>query len=136
MLVATRRKKGQGDGSEITRGFSVVVEEMRGHFKVFGEQLSLLGEKVTRLDDRVTRLDDRVTRLDDRVARLDERVTTLDERVTKLDERMGLRFERVEHKIGLLEVAVLEVGHELRKKVDRDEVEAIVEGVLARKARR
>jgi hypothetical protein len=110
-VATTRRKKGNGDDSELARGFSVVVEEMRGHFKVFGEQLSLQGDRLARVEDKVTRLDEKVTRLDE-------------------------RMDRVEHRLGLVEVAVLGVGRELKRKVDRDEVEAIVEGVLARKASR
>ncbi|HEY1693163.1 MAG TPA: hypothetical protein VGG39_13435 [Polyangiaceae bacterium] len=124
-MATTRRKKGNGDDSELARGFAVVVEEMRGHFKVFGEQLSLQGDRLAKVEEKVTRLDEKVTRLD-------EKVTGLDEKVTRLDQRM----ERVEHRLGLVEVAVLEVGREVKRKVDRDDVEAIVEGVLARKARR
>jgi archaellum component FlaC len=117
-VATTRRKKGNGHDSELARGFAVVVEEMRGHFKVFGEQLSLQGDRLTRVEEKLTGLDEKVTRLD--------------EKVTGLDQRM----ERVEHRLGLVEVAVLEVGREVKRKVDRDDVEAIVEGVLARKARR
>jgi chromosome segregation ATPase len=160
--MAARRKKVATDVST-TRAFTVVVEEMRGHFKVFGEQLGALRDTVTELDDKVTVLDHKVTALDHKVTVLDHKVTALDHKVTALDNRVtaldnrvtaldhkvaalddkvtagfaqvDLRFERVEHEVGLLKVAVIEQGRELKKKVDRDEVEAIVERVVARAAR-
>jgi hypothetical protein len=107
MPMATRRKKTAGN-SDRARGFTVVVEEMRAQFKVFGEHLRSLDDKVTVLDDKVTA----------GFAQVD------------------VRFARVEHEIGLLKIAVIEQGRELKKKVDRDEVEAIVERVVVRMAAR
>jgi hypothetical protein len=81
MIVATRKKKPEADASELARGYSVIVEEMRGAVP------------------RVRR------------------------------EAHGGR-------VGRVEVAILETRHEVTKKVDRDEVQGIAEGVLARKSRR
>ena len=128
MAVAARKKKDEG-ASEMARGFAIVVEEMRGHFKVFGE-------KLTSLDDKVMTLDDKVMTLDGKVTQLDERVSRLDDRVTSGFAAMELRFERVEHEIGLLKVTVLETRQDLKRKVDRDEVEAIAERVVTRLVRR
>ena len=69
-----------------------------------------------------------VVKLDDRVAKLDDRVGTLDDKVT-------VGFARVDQDIGLLKIAVLDINRQLKNKVDRDEVEPIVEQVLARAAR-
>ena len=131
--MATRKKRVAENGST-ARGFAIVVEQMQGHFKVFGEQLGALREQVTSLDHKVTSLDHKVTSLDHKVTSLDHKVTALDDKVTTGFAQVELRFERVEHEIGLLKVAVIEQGRELKKKVDRDEVEAIVERVIARHA--
>jgi septal ring factor EnvC (AmiA/AmiB activator) len=136
MLVATRKKKGENDSSDVARGFGVVVEEMRGHFRAFGEKLTALDEKVTALDVRVTagfeRVEDRLGRVEHGLARVERRVGQLEERVGRVEEKVG----RVEERVGQVEVAILETRHDLKKKVDRDEVEGIVEGVLARRTRR
>ena len=50
--------------------------------------------------------------------------------------RVTASWPSVKHELGLVKSAVLEHGRELReirdRKVDRDEVEGIVQGVLAR----
>ena len=165
--MATTRKRAREKTSTTprpprvgVREFTVVLEDVRSQFKVFGEGLQGLDEKVTRLDEKVTRIDERVTRLDENVTRIDERVTRLDENVTRIDERvarvdenvtridreMSAGFERVDRELGLVKAVVLDHSRELReirsavkrvedaveKKVDRDEVEPIVERVVAR----
>jgi hypothetical protein len=119
--MATQRKRGSVEASG-TRVFTIVLEEMRGHFRVFGEQLGAFGERMTSLEGKVTSLEGKVASLDDRV--------------TALDYKVDHGFARVEHRLGLLELAVIEHTRELKKKVDRDEVEAIVERVVARAAPR
>jgi hypothetical protein len=113
--LATRRRKSEDDAS---RGYVIILEEMRGHFKVFGEQLGAVGDRVTSLEGKFTSLEGKVTALDDRV--------------TALDHKVDHGFARVEHRLGLVELAITEHTRELKKKVDRDEVEAIVDRAVAR----
>ncbi|HEY1691693.1 MAG TPA: hypothetical protein VGG39_06010 [Polyangiaceae bacterium] len=84
----------------------------------------------------MTALDVRVTagfeRVEDRLGRVEHGLARVERRVGQLEERVG----RVEERVGQVEVAILETRHDLKKKVDRDEVEGIVEGVLARRTRR
>jgi hypothetical protein len=126
-LMATRKKKEEPNGST-TRAFTVAVEQLQGQFKVFGEQLGAVREDVAVLRGEVGALRGEVGVLRGEVGVLREQVTT---GFAQVDQR----FERVEHEIGLLKVAVIEQGRELKKKVDRDEVEAIVERAIARSAR-
>jgi uncharacterized coiled-coil protein SlyX len=163
VVMATRRKSVRSNEPEGARAFGVLVEEMRGHFKVFGEHLQGVDQRVKDLDQRVAGLDQRVVGLDQRVVGLDQRVVGLDQRVAGLDQRVagldqrvaGLdqrvtegfalidaRFSKVDdqlndvrYELGQVKSAVLEHGRLLKTKVDRSEVAAIVEGVLARKSR-
>jgi len=104
------------------RAFAVVVEQLRGEFKVFGVALGGLREEMTELRQQVT----------DGFAAVDR------------------RFERVENELGevrvdlaLVKSAATTHSRELREirsalgnKVERGEVEAIVEHVVARIAER
>ncbi|MGH7270377.1 MAG: hypothetical protein ACREJ3_08085 [Polyangiaceae bacterium] len=91
------------------REFTVVVEEMRGQFKVFGEALQgLRGEVVSGFEE-----------------------------VHRRFEEVHRRFEHVDHELGLVKAAVIEHGRELResraelvKKVDREEVVVIATRIL------
>ena len=89
------------------------IEALRGEFKAFGQGLASLNDKI---DATTARFETRFDRID-------------------------ARFDRVEHELGLMKSAVLEHGRQLKeirvtldKKVDRDDVEAIVERVVARAA--
>ena len=163
--MATRRKRDADIASDVARGFAVVVEEMRGQFHVFGEKLSSLDEKFDALDAKVTSLDEKFTgkidaldakftgkidaldaKFTGKIGALDAKFTgkfdaldakftgkfdALDAKVTSID----LRLERVEHDVEGIKDAVLQTREELKKKVDRDEVEAIAERVVIRLTR-
>jgi chromosome segregation ATPase len=125
------RKKPPRQTAAGAHQFAVVAEELRGQFKVFGEALQSFREHV---DSRLDEVDRRFEQIDRRFEQIDRRF-----------ERIDRRFERVEHEIGLLKDAALEHGRELKKhgqqleelraaverKVDRNEVEAIVERAVA-----
>jgi hypothetical protein len=111
-LLAPRKKTSGGTSPRTSaREFAVVLEDVRSQFKVFGEAFLGLRDQMTAGFEQVDR-----------------------------------RFEQVDGEIGLLKAAVIEQSRELReirvavsrledkvdKKVDRVEVEAIVEEVLAR----
>jgi hypothetical protein len=129
--MATKKKSGRSPSA--ARGFAVVVEEMRSQFKVFGEALQGLCERV----------DAGFAQVDVRFAQVDARFAQVDARFGQVDTRFG----QVDREIGLLKTAVLENGRDIRdvrntlsrvevaleKKVDREEVESIVERVIARR---
>src|ERR1700679_1708544 len=74
-MASTRpRKKGGGAGPSAARQFSVVVEEIRSQFTVFGEALQGFREQVDRRFDRVDR---ELDGLEGDVALLKADVTTL-----------------------------------------------------------
>ena len=116
--MATRRTK-RGDASPgETRALTVVVEEMRGHFRVLGEQIGGVQAEVKTLGGEVKTLRGEVSELRGEVGELRGEVRTLS------------------GDVGLLKIAVLDINRQLKNKVDRDEVEPIVESVLARGAQR
>ncbi len=123
--MAGRRKVAGGGENDGGRAFAVVVEQLRGDFRVFGEALGGLTEKVDGLSARVDGLSERVDGLS-------ERVDGLSERVDGLEAKMDRRFDSLEVDVGLMKAAILAQGRELTKKVDRDEVEGIVERAVAR----
>jgi hypothetical protein len=118
-----RKRKRVAPGSpSLARELVVVLEEVRSQFKVFGEALQGVNENVDRLDRTVTSGFGRV------------------------DREMAAGFGRLDRELGLVKEVVLDHGRQLReirgsvtrleaameKKVDRDEVEAIVDRSRAR----
>ncbi len=145
--MGARKKNPTRPLSEEARGFAVVVETMHAEFKVFGEALGGLRAQMTEgfdeMRQRFAEVDRRFEQVDRRFEQVDQRFEGIDERFEGIDQR----FDRVERDLGLVKVAVLEHGRELRelrstvtdlaaRKVDRDEVETIVERVLARSSGR
>jgi hypothetical protein len=172
----------------------VVIEELRSHFKVFGERLQGLDDVVragfARLDGRVDGVEGRFDGLEGRFdglegrfdgiegrfngiegrfdglegrfngleerfdgieARFDgiegrfdgieARFDGIEGRFDGLEERMTAGFAHVDerldglsHEVGLVKLAVLEHGRALKEKVDRNEVEAIVERAMGRRS--
>jgi hypothetical protein len=123
--MAARRKRTASEGSGESRGYAVVVEELRSHFKVFGERLEGVEQ---RLD---TRIDGLEQRLDARIDGLEQR---LDARIDGLEQRVTAQLADLSHEVGLVKIAVLEHGRALKEKVDRDEVQAILERATGRRS--
>jgi predicted nuclease with TOPRIM domain len=121
MHVAARRRKSEKlPATDETRAFTVVVEQMQGHFKAFGERLDLMDERLCRrldsVDGRLDRVEGGLHRVEGRLDRVEGRLDGVDGRLDAVDGRL----ERIENK--------------LDTKVDRDDVEKIVERVVARHA--
>jgi hypothetical protein len=103
--MAARKKE------DALAGFTVVLEDIRSQFRVFGEALQGIRET-----------------MDARFGAVDRRFDTVD-----------ARADRTDGELALVKVAVLENNRELRelrgavsRLVNRDEVEAIVARALAR----
>jgi hypothetical protein len=130
--MAARRKRTASDGSGESRGYAVVVEELRSHFKVFGERLDGVEQRLdTRIDGVGQRLDGLEQRLDARIDGLEQR---LDARIDGLEQRVTAQLADLSHEVGLVKIAVLEHGRALKEKVDRDEVQAMVERATGRRS--
>ena len=120
-----RSKKPSSRARPLHRDFVVVLEALRGDFRVFGDALQSFREDV---DARFQQVDARFQQVDARFERIDARFDQVD-----------AHFDRVDNDIGLLKSAVVEntrelgrIGTALDRKVDRDEVEALVERVVRR----
>ncbi len=127
MAGRTGRKKGPPipphDGE---RAFAVVVEQLRGEFKVFGEALGGLRQQMT-----------------EELGGLRQQVTDGFERVDRELGDVKRDLAEVKVDLGLVKSAVTTHTRELREirgalgnKVERGEVEAIVEHAVARVAQR
>jgi hypothetical protein len=127
MAGRTGRKKGPPipphDGE---RAFAVVVEQLRGEFKVFGEALGGLRQQMT-----------------GELGGLRQQVTDGFERVDRELGDVKRDLAEVKVDLGLVKSAVMTHTRELREirgalgnKVERGEVEAIVEHAVARVAQR
>jgi hypothetical protein len=125
MEVAARRKRTASNGAGPLRALTAVVEGMRSDFKAFGARLEGVDDKMTagfaRVDERLDGVEQRLSHVEGRIADLSHDVADLSHDVADLS-----------HEVGLVKVAVLEHGRGLKRKVDRDEVEAVVERVVAR----
>jgi chromosome segregation ATPase len=80
----------------MTRHFDVVLEGIRGDFKVFGEGLSDLSRKFDGLEEKVDNLTDKVEVLSVKTDVLTERVDVLTERVDVLTERVDVLAEKTD----------------------------------------
>ena len=105
---------------------AAMLESMRGESRA-------VGEVVNRLEARLEGFQEGV---DARFRQVDARFDRVDARLDAVDSRLG----RVEHDVVLLKDAVIETTRELKhvrvaidKKVDRDEIEPIVEGIFRRR---
>jgi hypothetical protein len=118
----------------------VLLETMRGEYRAVGEDLQSFREEFQSfrkdVDARFDRVNTRFDQVDARFDQVDGRFGQVDGRFDQVDGRLG----RVEHDIVLLKDAVVENTRELKhlrvvvdKKVDRDEIEPIVEGILCRR---
>ena len=127
--MAGRKKGPYMPAPEGERAFAVVVEQLRGEFKVFGEALGGLRQQMT---EEIGGLRQEMTKRFDRVEHeLGEVKRDLGEVKRDLDV--------VKVDLGLVKSAVMTHARELREirgalgnKVERGEVEAIVEHAVAR----
>jgi ribosomal protein L29 len=126
------RRKGPPTPPDGEGAFAVVVQELRGEFKVFGGALSGLRGEMTELRGEMTELRQQVTGGFERVEHeLGEVKRDLAE--VKVD------LAEVKVDLGLVKSAATTHSRELKEmrsalgnKVERGEVEAIVEHVVAR----
>jgi hypothetical protein len=136
---AVRKKKPRAPRPSAAQQFSVVVEDVRSQFKGFGEALQGLRSEVAAGFDDVRA----------EFASVRAEVALGFEQVDRRFEQVDRRFEQVDREIGLVKAAVLEHGHELKeirssvrglegnlaRKVDREEVEAIVDRIARPRSR-
>jgi hypothetical protein len=80
--------------------FAVVVEEIRGQFRVFGEALAGLREEMSRRFDEVDR----------RFHQVDRRFDDVDRRFDRVEGDIGL----LKTDVGLLKTAVVEHSRQLK----------------------
>jgi hypothetical protein len=123
VMVVAERKKGSSKGaSGSAHAFAVVVEEMRGHFKAFGERLDGFGQRLDGIDGRLDGIDRRLDGIDVRLDGIDVRLDGIDVRLDGIDRRLdGIdgRLDDLTHDMGLVKTAVLEHSRALKQKVDR-----------------
>ena len=125
------------------RAFAVVVEQLRGEFKVFGEALGGLRQQMT---DGFAAVDRRFERVERELGemRVDLDAVKADVAELKVDvAELKVDVAEVKVDLGLVKSAATTHSRELREirqvlgnKVERGEVETIVEHVVARTAGR
>ena len=146
--MAGRKKSSPVPPSDGAHAFAVVVEQLRGDFKVFGEALGGLRQQVT---EEIGALRQQVTgEIGTLRQQVTEEIGTLRQQMTDGFERVDREFGEVRRELGdmkvdlgLVKSAVTTHTRELREirgalgnKVERGEVEAIVEHAVARVAGR
>jgi len=121
------------------RGAAVVGEQMRGELRAFGEGLESLREQMTRgfaeTNRRFEQVDRRFDAFDRELAHVKDDVAHLKDDVAQVRHELGQVKDAVLAHRGQLREVNTQLG-ELRvavdRKVDRDEVEGIVERAVAR----
>jgi hypothetical protein len=142
-MMAGRKKGPPKAPPDDARAFAVVVEQLRGDFRVFGEALGGLREEFGGLRQEFGGLREEFGGLRQEFGRLRQEVGGL-------RQQMNDGFERVEHELGEVKVDLAlvksaatthtrelrEIRTTLGNKVERGEVEVIVEHAVARIAGR
>lgn len=116
-------KKGNNKKIETRDQYTVVLEDLRSNFKVFGEGLSLLNNKVDKMDGRLDGIDGRLDGMDGRLDGIDDRLDGIDGRLDGMDGRLG----RVESDLAILKGEVALIRH---NQVTRDEFKLLESRVL------
>ncbi|HEY8088572.1 MAG TPA: hypothetical protein VIF09_12025 [Polyangiaceae bacterium] len=139
--MAARKKKDERNGNG-ARAFAVLVEDLRGQFRAFGERLEGIDERMTtgfaRIDGRLDGIDGRLDGIDGRLDGIDGRLDGVDGRLDRVEHRLHHvegELRGVVHELGLVKTASLEHGRMLKNMVRRDEVEAIVDRAMSRSPR-
>jgi hypothetical protein len=118
MASARPKKKGGEVGRSAARHFSVIVEDLLSQFKVFGEALQGLRENMALGFDGI----------DGRFDGIDHEILLLkDASLTHTRE-----LKEVNHQLREIRTSVDRLAEKVDQKVDRTEVEAIVERALSR----
>jgi len=135
-MMAGRKKGPPIPPHDGERAFAVVVEQLRGDFKVFGEALGGLREEVGGLREELGGFRQQMT---DGFERVDRELGEVKRDLGEVKRELG----EVKVDLGLVKSAVTTHTRELREirgaignKVERGEVEAIVEHAVARIAAR
>jgi gas vesicle protein len=130
--MAGRKTKAAKTTSSEARAFVVVLEEIRAQNKVFGEGQQLLHEQQQMLRQEMSAGFEEVNR---RFERVEHEITEIREDITEIRQDIT----EIRQDVGLVKIAVLDHSRELKeirvtldKKVDRDQVEGIVQRVVAR----
>jgi len=108
-----------------TRAGTVVLEQMQGHFRAFGESLDGLRE---RMEQRFDGVEQRFDRVEQRLDRVERVVHEHERQLRDVQAQLGdvhTQLRDMNAQLGDLRVAV-------DRKVDRDEVEGIVERAVGR----
>jgi CBS-domain-containing membrane protein len=142
--MVTRKKKppalGRARPSSPQRGapvpssaqeFTVVLEDLRSHFKAFGEALDLVRDEMRRgfeqVDRRLAPLERDVAGLKTDMAQVKTDVAGLKTDMAQVKTDVaGLKTD-----VALIKTAVLEEHRELATKVSREEVERIVQRAVS-----
>jgi VCBS repeat-containing protein len=93
----------------MTRHFDVVLEGIRGAFKVFGEGLSDLSRKFDGLTERVGVIENKIDVLNVKVNNLTDRIDVLTVRVDKLSEKVEVLTVRMDDLTGKVDVLTVRV---------------------------
>jgi archaellum component FlaC len=132
MASARPKKKGGEAGRSAARHFSVIVEDLLSQFKVFGEALQGLRENMALRFDEIDR---RFDGIDDRFERIDHRFDGIDQEILLLKDASlthTRELKDVNHQLREIRTSVDRLAEKVDQKVDRTEVEAIVERALSR----
>lgn len=86
-------KKGNNKKTETRDQYTVVLEDLRSNFKVFGEGLSLLNNKVDKMDGRLDGIDGRLDGMDGRLGRVESDLAILKGEVALIRHNQVTRDE-------------------------------------------
>jgi predicted nuclease with TOPRIM domain len=78
---------------------AVLLEDLQGQFRIFGEGLQILHDKVDNLDKKVDTIDHKVNNLELRLGSLEFKVDSLESKVGSLESKLNehIKVNHQEH---------------------------------------
>jgi predicted nucleic acid-binding Zn finger protein len=107
------------------RHVAILLEEMRGQFKAFGEALqgtndniAVMGEKIAVMDGKIAVMDGRIAVMDGKIAVMDGKIAVMDGKIAVMDgkiDRLSVDMVDVKTRLTRVERAVTNGARKKRK---------------------
>jgi len=97
---------------------AVILEDMQGKFKVFGEVQKELVDKIDRMDARLSGVEDDVTRISIRLGAVDVKIEGLIRDVKDSYKSTGDYFARIEKEIMPIKAEIKDLKSRLKEKAE------------------
>ena len=114
----------------------IMLEGIRGDFKVFGEKLEMIDGRLMNVENKVEQIDTRLIRVEDRLVNVEDRLVNVEGRLINVEEKVDLILDDIdEMKSNIVNIKIestmkagKEVAENHEKRIVKLEKSALVTG--------